>query len=150
MLIITTLMENMDETQSEHSLQTNKTNKSQMSVGKDVLVSIVREWVKNDNELRELKKQENIRKKANVALTEKLMTIMRTNSLDCFDINDGKIMYKKTNTKKAFSKKTILQLLNEFYKNDVEKAIEVSSFLLENREEVVKEKIVRKINLKDG
>jgi hypothetical protein len=100
--------------------------------------------------LRELKIQENIRKKANVVLTEKLMTIMRTNSLDCFDINDGKIMYKKTNTKKAFSKKNILQLLNEFYKNDVEKANEVSSFLLENREEVMKEKIVRKINVKDS
>jgi hypothetical protein len=140
-------MENMNETQSEHSIQTNK---SQISVGKDVLVSIVREWVKNDNELRELKIQENIRKKANVVLTEKLMTIMRTNSLDCFDINDGKIMYKKTNTKKAFSKKNILQLLNEFYKNDVEKANEVSSFLLENREEVMKEKIVRKINVKDS
>lgn len=157
MLLETTrqMEETNDETHSVHSTQTTtntvrteQTNNTRNSrIEKEVLVSIVREWVKNDNEIRELKKQENLRKNANKKLTEKLMTIMRSNNLDCFDINDGKIMYKKTNTKKPFSKKMLLQLLNEFYKNDVEKAIEVSSFLLENREEVVKEKIVRKINI---
>jgi hypothetical protein len=115
------------------------------AINKEALVSIIREWVKNDNEIRELKKQENARKNANKALTVKLIEIMRSNQLDCFDINDGCILYKKTNVKKPLSKKTLYQLLNEYYKDDLGKATEVSEFLMEKREQVVKEKIVRKL-----
>jgi len=116
------------------------------AISKETLVSIIREWVKNDNEIREFKKQETIRKNANKALTARLIEIMRSNQLDCFDINDGCILYKKTNVKKPLSKKTLYQLLNEYYKDDLSKATEVSEFLMENREKVVKEKIVRKLN----
>lgn len=115
------------------------------AINKEALVSIIREWVKNDNEIRELKKQENARKNANKALTTRLIEIMRSNQLDCFDINDGCILYKKTNVKKPLSKKTLYQLLNEYYKDDLGKASEVSEFLMEKREQVVKEKIVRKL-----
>ena len=115
------------------------------SINKEALVSIIREWVKNDNEIRELKKQETIRKNANKALTTNLIEIMRSNELDCFDINDGCILYKKTNVKKSLSKKTLYQLLNEYYTDDSVKASEVSNFLMEKREQVVKEKIVRKL-----
>jgi len=115
------------------------------TIDKNTLISIIRDWVKNDNEIRELKKQENIRKIANKTLTTKLIEIMRSNNLDCFDINDGCILYKKTNVKKPLSKKTMIQLLNDFYKNDTDKANEIGMFLIENREEVVKERIVRKL-----
>jgi len=118
---------------------------SSNTINKDILVSIIREWVKNDNEIRKLKEQQNMRKTANKTLTAKLIEIMRSNNLDCFDINDGCILYKKSNIKKPLSKKTLLQLLNDFYKDDTSKAGEVSSFLMENREEIVKERIVRKI-----
>jgi hypothetical protein len=119
--------------------------KKQKLIDKQTLITIIRDWVKNDNEIRELKKQENNRKIANKALTAKLIEIMRTNQLDCFDINDGCILYKKTNVKKPLSKKVMIQLLNDFYKEDTEKANEVSTFLIENREEVVRERIVRKL-----
>jgi hypothetical protein len=120
-------------------------SENKKTIDKETLISIIRDWVKNDNEIRELKKEENIRKIANKTLTTKLIEIMRSNKLDCFDINDGCITYKKTNVKKPLSKKTMIQLLNEFYKNDTEKANEVSTFLIENREEVIKERIVRKL-----
>ena len=116
------------------------------SIDKQNLIAIIREWVKNDNEIRELKKQENIRKNNNKIITTKLLEIMRNNKLDCFDINDGQIIYKKTNVKKPFTKKVISQLLNEYYKDDVEKANEVNTFLMDNRQEAVKEKIVRKLH----
>jgi len=116
------------------------------TIDKQNLIAIIREWVKNDNEIRELKKQENIRKTNNKIITTKLLEIMRNNNLDCFDINDGQIIYKKTNVKKPFTKKVICQLLNEYYKDDVEKANEVNTFLMDNRQEAVKEKIVRKLH----
>ena len=118
---------------------------SSKTINKDILVSIIRDWVKNDNEIRKLKEQQNIRKNDNKILTTRLIEIMRSNNLDCFDINDGCILYKKSNTKKPLSKKSLFQLLNEFYKDDTVKAGEISSFLMENREEVVKERIIRKI-----
>ena len=130
-----------DEETNEKTLESAK----KKTIDKQTLISIIREWVKNDNEIRELKKQENIRKIANKTLTTKLVEIMRSNKLDCFDINDGCILYKKTNVKKPLSKKTMIQLLNEFYKNDIEKANEVGTYLIENREEVIKERIVRKL-----
>jgi hypothetical protein len=121
------------------------TQNSSKSINKEILVSIIRDWVKNDNEIRKLKEQEIARKNANKALTTRLIEIMRSNSLDCFDINDGSILYKKTNVKKPLSKKSLFHLLNEFYKNDKDKANEVTSFLMENRTEIVKERIVRKV-----
>jgi hypothetical protein len=121
------------------------TQNSSKSINKEILVSIIRDWVKNDNEIRKLKEQEIARKNANKALTTRLIEIMRSNSLDCFDINDGSILYKKTNVKKPLSKKSLFHLLNEFYKNDKDKADEVTSFLMENRTEIVKERIIRKV-----
>jgi hypothetical protein len=112
---------------------------------KNNLMKLIKEWVKNDNEIRELKKQENLRKTENKSITDKLLLIMRNNNIDCFDINDSQILYKKTNVKKAFSKKTISFLLNQYFKDDVEKANDVHNYLMENQQEVVKEKIVRKM-----
>jgi hypothetical protein len=131
---------------SDNISNTSKMSGSVSVTEKNELTTIVRQWVKNDNEIRELKKQETIRKNNNKLITAKLMAIMKTNELDCFDINNGQIMYKKTNVKKPFTKKVLFQLLNEYYKNDVEKANDVNTFLLDNQEEVVKERIIRKIN----
>ena len=131
--------------EQEEDTKSKKDSVNTKSINKQALVAIIREWVKNDNEIRELKKQETIRKNANKALTTNLIEIMRSNELDCFDINDGCILYKKTNVKKPLSKKTLYQLLNEYYKDDQGKAAEVSEFLMEKREQVVKEKIVRKL-----
>lgn len=130
---------------SSSTVEVKGESSSSKTINKEILVSIIRDWVKNDNEIRKLKEQQTIRKNENKALTTKLIEIMRSNSLDCFDINDGCILYKKSNIKKPLSKKTLFQLLNEFYKDDTIKASEVSSFLMENREEIVKERIVRKI-----
>jgi hypothetical protein len=111
---------------------------------KNNLIKLIKEWVKNDNEIRELKKQEIIRKTENKTITDKLLKIMKTNEVDCFDINDSQIQYKKTNVKKPFTKKNISYLLNQYFKNDVERANDVNAFLMENQEETVKERIVRK------
>lgn len=136
-------IDNISSLSASTNCVSNDSVQQSSSINKQQLITIIRSWVKNDNEIRELKKQENIRKTTNKELTAKLIEIMRSNQLDCFDINDGSILYKKTNVKKPLSKKTLLQLLNDFYKEDTEKANEVGTFLMENREEVVKERIHR-------
>jgi len=74
-----------------------------------------------------------------------LMKVMKTNKLDCFDINGGSILYKKNVSKKPINSKTLIQLLNQYY-DSTSKAEELTKYIMDNREEQVKETIKRKIN----
>jgi len=112
---------------------------------KDQLIKTIKEWVKIDNEIREIQTQLNIRKNEKKKISENLIHIMRENTIDCFDINDGSIVYNKKNVKKPITKKTLFDILSKYYKGDSGKAEDMQLFILENREEVVKESIVRKI-----
>ena len=71
---------------------------------------------------------------------------MKTNSIDCFDINGGALVYKKSTIKKPLNAKTILLTLQNYYKNDPQLAENITKHLLENREEQLKETIKRKID----
>ena len=71
---------------------------------------------------------------------------MKGNSIDCFDINGGALLYKQTKSKKTISGKFLLAELQKYYKDQPELATELTKHLLENREEVIKDEIKRKIN----
>ena len=77
--------------------------------------------------------------------TTQKLEVMRKNEIDCFDLKDGQLMYTKKNVKKPITKKNLVGILANFYGGDVEKAVELNEFIMENREEVVKESIVRKV-----
>jgi hypothetical protein len=111
---------------------------------KEQLIEAVKKWVKIDNEIRLLKKELNKRNAEKKNISNDLMTIMRTHEIDCFDINNGKIMYVKRNIKKPISAKALLGIISNYYDGDTEKAMDLNNFILSNREEVVKESIVRK------
>lgn len=113
---------------------------------KEQLIKYIKEWVKKDNEIRTLQNEVNIRKVEKKTLSSSLMKIMKEQDIDCFDINDGQISYSKKNIKKPISKKLLLNLLSKYYNGDSSKANELNNFILENREEIVKETIHRKIS----
>jgi len=117
---------------------------------KQILINLIKEWVKTDNEIRKLKQEVNKRNELQKKNSKELMNIMSSNGIDEFDINDGKIMYSKRSVKKPINKKNLLNLLSTFYKGDSDKANELNNFIMENREEVVKEVIVRKIKSDQG
>ena len=71
---------------------------------------------------------------------------MKTNEIDCFDINGGALVYKKSTIKKPLNAKTILLTLQNYYKNDPQLAENITKHLLDNREEQLKETIKRKID----
>ena len=101
--------------------------------------------MKIDNEIRELQKQQSTRKVEKKKISETLIEIMRKNEIDCFDINDGQIIYNKKSVKKPITKKILFDILSKYYKGDSNKAEDMQNYILENREEVVKESIVRTI-----
>jgi hypothetical protein len=113
---------------------------------KEQLVKTIKEWVKIDNEIRTLQQQQLIRKKEKKIISDSLIDVMKKNEIDCFDINDGQIIYNKKNVKKPLTKKMLLNVLSNFFDNDTAKATELNNYILENRENVVKENIVRKVN----
>jgi hypothetical protein len=110
---------------------------------KDQLIKTIREWVKIDNEIRALQKEQNSRKKEKKDISSSLINIMKSNEIDCFELNDGQLIYNKKNVKKPITKKTLLNILSKYYQGDASKAGELNAFILENREETTKESLVR-------
>jgi hypothetical protein len=115
---------------------------------KEDLIRIIKEWVKNDNETRTLQKEVTKRKIEKKNITVRLMEIMKQNQIDCFDINDGHILYKKKTVKKSITKSLLMNILSNYYEGNEEKASEVNSYIMDNRPVITTELIVRKINTK--
>ena len=112
---------------------------------KEQLVNNIKEWIKIDNEIAQLKAEIKDRNNKKKLLTENLVTVMKTNSIDCFDINGGALIYKKNKVKKPINGKTLLLALQNYYKNDVKIAEEITKHVMDSREEQIKETIKRKI-----
>ena len=112
---------------------------------KEQLIKTIKEWVKLDNEIRTLQKEQNQRKIDKKRSSVTLMEIMRKNEIDCFDIKDGQICYSKKSIKKPITKKVLMGVLSKYFKGDILKASELNDFIIDNREEIIKETIVRKI-----
>ena len=115
-------------------------------MNKEDLIRVIKDWVKIDNELRTLRREVRKRNYEKKDITENLMTIMKGNEIDCFDIKDGSISYSKKDVKKPINLKFLHRLLSEYFKEEDEKATELENFILSNREVTTKETIVRKVN----
>jgi hypothetical protein len=113
---------------------------------KEKLIKTIQEWVRLDNEMRTLKKEVNTRKTEQDKITKVLINTMKSNEIDEFNINNGKLSYSNRTVKKPITKKNLLEILSKFYKGNVEQASEINQFILDNREDVVVEKLVRKIS----
>ena len=113
---------------------------------KEQLVNNIKEWIKIDNEISQLKsdiKDKNNKKKS---LTTNLVDVMKSNKIDCFDINGGALVYKTNKVKKPINGKSLLAALQNYYKNDTKIAEDITKHVLDSREEQIKETIKRKID----
>jgi hypothetical protein len=119
--------------------------KEQIPSTKEQLVNNIKDWIKIDTEIAQLKAEIKERNNKKKTLTENLVTVMKTNSIDCFDINGGALVYKKNKIKKPINGKTLLSALQNYYKNDVKIAEEITKHVMDSREEQIKETIKRKI-----
>ena len=114
---------------------------------KDQLVQHIKEWIGVDEEIKSLQKEIKQRKEKQKDLTKSLMEVMKSNEIECFDLNDGKLVYTKSKTKQTINKKYLMSTLVKCLEDpkDVEK---VTDFILENREEKIRESIRRKVDKK--
>jgi hypothetical protein len=113
---------------------------------KEQLVNNIKEWIKIDNDISQLKseiKEKNNKKKL---LTTNLVDVMKSNKIDCFDINGGSLVYKTNKVKKPINGKSLLVALQNYYKSDTKIAEDITKHVLDSREEKIKETIKRKID----
>ena len=111
---------------------------------KEQLVKNVKAWIQMDNEIKEFQKEIKERRDKKKDVTDKLLHIMKDNEIDCFDINGGQLIYSTTKVKATLNKNTLMNALLKFYQNDQNQAQKVGDFLMETREEKIKESIRRK------
>jgi hypothetical protein len=112
---------------------------------KEELISNIKEWIKIDTDISKLKLEIKTKTSRKKTITESLVNVMKSNSIDCFDINGGALVYKQKKTKKTISGKFLLAQLEEYYKEQPEIAKDIAKKVLDNRIQVVKDEIKRKI-----
>ena len=122
------------------------TTQTDLNSTKEELVTNIKEWIKIDNEMNKLRLEMKERTNKKKQLTEQLVKVMKGNSIDCFDINGGALVYKQTKVKKPITAKTLLTALQKYYMNDPTSAEEITKHILQNREEQIKETIARKVD----
>lgn len=110
-------------------------------MNKEELIENIKAWMKIDNEIKQLKKEENDRKKKKESISKRLMEIMNENDIDEFNTKTGKIVYSKKNVKKPISKKILLEILTKYTQGNVSQANEITEFINDNREQQVVESI---------
>lgn len=117
-----------------------------MSVNKELIVNSIKEWIQLDNELKELQKASKERRTKKKEITTLLVDIMREHDIDCFDVNanEGKLVYTQNKVKTGITKKYLMDVLSNFYKDKPDYGKEVAEYILNNREEKIKENIRRK------
>jgi hypothetical protein len=113
---------------------------------KEQLVTNIKEWIKYDTEITQLKNEIKERMNKKKLLTVNLVTVMKGNAIDCFDINGGALVYKKNKVKKPINGKTLLLALQNYYKEQPNVAEDLTKHIMDSREEQIKETIKRKID----
>ena len=139
-------MEISEEKNDIEEVNNKELQKPKTNLKKDDLIVYIKEWIKIDNEIINLKSQVKQKTTKKKELTESLVNVMKVNNIDCFDINGGALIYKQKKSKRTISGKFLLSQLEEHYKDQPALAKELTKKVLDNRVNVVKDEITRKID----
>lgn len=113
---------------------------------KEQLITNIKDWIKLDGDITRAKAEIKQMTAAKKTLTDQLVLVMKTNSIDCFDINTGALVLKQQKVKKAINTKSLLAALQSYYKTDVKIAEELAKHIMDSRAEEIKDTIKHKIN----
>tara|TARA_B100000035_G_C20939254_1_gene526701 strand:+ start:340 stop:699 length:360 start_codon:yes stop_codon:yes gene_type:complete len=112
-----------------------------MGDSKQILVSTIKEWVSINSQINTLQSQLKDLKTKKKHLSDSLINVMENNEIDRFDINNGKLIYRKNKIKSSINKDYLLKMLDNYFEKYPEvDTNDVSTFILDNRP--VKEKSV--------
>ena len=112
---------------------------------REQLIKNITRWVQIDEDMKEYRKELKNLRVEKKDITSKLVEVMKSNDIDCFDIKNGQLIYTKNKSKKPLSKKHLLASLSKYFTNDPNMAKDISTFIMNSREEKINESIKMKI-----
>ena len=119
---------------------------STQPVSKEEMITHIKKWMQYDNDIKQLQNELKIKKESRRQHTEQLVDIMKSNEIDCFDVNNGKLLFSRTKVKTPLNKSQMVQALMEYFNNDEPRVRELEDRLMSARKEKITETIRRKIN----
>ena len=125
---------------------TDVSDSEKAAITKDEMIGHIKKWIQYDNDIKQLQADLKEKKENRKQHTERLVDIMKSNEIDCFDVNNGKLMYSKTKVKAPLNKSQMVQALMEYFNNDEPRVRELEDKLMSARKEKITETIRRKIN----
>lgn len=115
------------------------------TITKEQVKDYLRQWIRIENEISTLSAEIKKRKLVHQQLSASLLEVMRKNEIDCFDITNGKIVYSKVKHRAPLNNGQLRSALTTYYKDDADKANNLTEFLLSSRVEKTRESIKMKI-----
>jgi hypothetical protein len=101
---------------------------------KQVLINSIKEWIIINSQIVSIQKQIKELKDKKKNISTLLIKIMETNEIDRVDINNGKLLYKKTKVKSPLNKDYLTKMLDNYFKDNPDiDSNHICDFLLENR-----------------
>ena len=121
-------------------------SENEFELHKQELKSNVKHYLEIDDQIKALTKALGERRKQKKKLADSILETMKHFEIDNMNTKNGRLIYSSKKSVKPLNKKNLLSGLTLYFKNDGEKAKEVSSIVLENRETVEKITLRRTIN----
>ena len=110
----------------------------------------IKTWLGIDKEINILKQKTKEYQKKKKETTNTLISIMKTNEIDCVDISGGQIVFTQNNCKTPITKPYLTKCLNQYFEDNGTPVPteELTDFILNNRSITVKDNIRHKTTKK--
>ena len=115
------------------------------NANKDMLKQVVKDWIMIDRDISMLKQELKAKETQKKTHTARILSLMETNNVGVFNFGNSKLVHKTTHVKKPINKKSLIKILEDFYKSDTQSALQLTEFILNARETTTYEKIEHKL-----
>lgn len=112
---------------------------------KEELVEHIKKWVIIEKDIKHLQKNLKEKRLEKKKLSEDLIKVMSENEIDCFNINNGKLIHQKNKTREPISKKMLERCLSTYFQEDKQVA-DLLGHILNSRTIKEKDNIRIKLN----
>jgi hypothetical protein len=111
---------------------------------KQEIVEQIKEWVRLDAEIAQLKAEVKQRNQRTKDISAWLIETMKQYNIDEFKLSGEKIVRQTRKTKKPLSRKHLMECLTKFYEDTPDTAEELTKSIMDSREEKINETIRKK------
>ena len=112
-----------------------------MEIEKEKLITLIKEWMVNDKELKHLQIAIKERRDKKKLLTSVLVNEMNKSNVDEYKTQNGKLIKTSQKNKKPITKTYLAICIDKIFKTNPEEGKKVFQYIDENREINIKENI---------